>query len=223
MTSDSSAIKNGDYQLSSVCNQKGLVMASFFLAKENNDFKIIIDENLINILIDDLSPYSKFFDVTFKLTDQLVIGSIFKDGEIKPFLKNDHFSLKVQIIHEKNKLNKSIQLKEWLTANKILRNYSLSIDDVNKYRPLELNYDLLRVSFDKGCYRGQEVVARMRYLGVDRRRFSTVITKTNYKIEKEFKLVGEKIVLKDYVIFNTIIKREDLDLLNEESVVIAII
>jgi folate-binding protein YgfZ len=198
-------------------------MASFFLAKENNDFKIIIDENLINILIDDLSPYSKFFDVTFKLTDQLVIGSIFKDGEIKPFLKNDHFSLKVQIIHEKNKLNKSIQLKEWLTANKILRNYSLSIDDVNKYRPLELNYDLLRVSFDKGCYRGQEVVARMRYLGVDRRRFSTVITKTNYKIEKEFKLVGEKIVLKDYVIFNAIIKREDLDLLNEESGVIAII
>jgi folate-binding protein YgfZ len=198
-------------------------MASFFLTKENNDFKIIIDENLINILIDDLSPYSKFFDVTFKLTDQLVIGSIFKDGEIKPFLKNDHFSLKVQIIHEKNKLNKSIQLKEWLTANKILRNYSLSIDDVNKYRPLELNYDLLRVSFDKGCYRGQEVVARMRYLGVDRRRFSTVITKTNYKIEKEFKLVGEKIVLKDYVIFNTIIKREDLDLLNEESGVIAII
>lgn len=198
-------------------------MASFFLAKENNDFKIIIDENLINILIDDLSPYSKFFDVTFKLTDQLVIGSIFKDGEIKPFLKNDHFSLKVQISHEKNKLNKSIQLKEWLTANKILRNYSLSIDDVNKYRPLELNYDLLRVSFDKGCYRGQEVVARMRYLGVDRRRFSTVITKTNYKIEKEFKLVGEKIVLKDYVIFNAIIKREDLDLLNEESGVIAII
>ena len=198
-------------------------MASFFLTKENNDFKIIIDESLINILMDDLSPYSKFFDVTFKLTDQLVIGSIFKDGEIKPFLKNDHFSLKVQIIHEKNKLNKSIQLKEWLTANKILRNYSLSIDDVNKYRPLELNYDLLRVSFDKGCYRGQEVVARMRYLGVDRRRFSTVITKTNYKIEKEFKLVGEKIVLKDYVIFNTIIKRDDLDLLNEESGVIAII
>ena len=198
-------------------------MASFFLTKENNDFKIIIDESLINILMDDLSPYSKFFDVTFKLTDQLVIGSIFKDGEIKPFLKNDHFSLKVQISHEKNKLNKSIQLKEWLTANKILRNYSLSIDDVNKYRPLELNYDLLRVSFDKGCYRGQEVVARMRYLGVDRRRFSTVITKTNYKIEKEFKLVGEKIFLKDYVIFNAIIKREDLDLLNDESGVIAII
>ena len=198
-------------------------MASFFLTKENNDFKIIIDESLINILMDDLSPYSKFFDVTFKLTDQLVIGSIFKDGEIKPFLKNDHFSLKVQISHEKNKLNKSIQLKEWLTANKILRNYSLSIDDVNKYRPLELNYDLLRVSFDKGCYRGQEVVARMRYLGVDRRRFSTVITKTNYKIEKEFKLVGEKIVLKDFVIFNAIIKREDLDLLNKESGVISII
>jgi folate-binding protein YgfZ len=198
-------------------------MASFFLTKENNDFKIIIDESLINILMDDLSPYSKFFDVTFKLTDQLVIGSIFKDGEIKPFLKNDHFSLKVQISHEKNKLNKSIQLKEWLTANKILRNYSLSIDDVNKYRPLELNYDLLRVSFDKGCYRGQEVVARMKYLGVNRRRFSTVIIKSDYEFEKDFKVVGNIIDLKNCGVFNAIIKREDLETLKENKGVITII
>ena len=119
--------------------------------------------------------------------------------------------------------NNSIKLNEWLTANKILRNYFLSIDDINKYRPLELNYDLLRVSFDKGCYRGQEVVARMKYLGVNRRRFSTVITKSDYKFEKDFKVVGNIIDLKNYGVFNAIIKREDLETLKENKGVVTII
>ena len=198
-------------------------MTSFFLTKENNNFKIIIDESLINIIIDDLSPYSKFFGVTFELTSQFVIGSISDHEKIKPFLKNEYFSLTVQLSHKKNELNNSIKLNEWLTANKILRNYFLSIDDINKYRPLELNYDLLRVSFDKGCYRGQEVVARMRYLGVNRRRFSTVITKSDYKFEKDFKVVGNIIDLKNYGVFNAIIKREDLETLKENKGVVTII
>ena len=88
---------------------------------------------------------------------------------------------------------------------------------------LELNYDLLRVSFDKGCYRGQEVVARMKYLGVNRRRFSTVITKSDYKFEKDFKVVGNIIDLKNYGVFNAIIKREDLETLKENKGVITII
>ena len=198
-------------------------MASFFLIKENNNFKIIIDESLINILIDDLSPYSKFFGVTFKLTTQFVIGSISDNEKIKPFLKNEYFSLTVQLSHKKNELGSSIKLNEWLIANKILKNYFLSIDDINKYRPLELNYDLLRVSFDKGCYRGQEVVARMKYLGVNRRRFSTVITDIDYQFEKDFKVVGNKIELKNYNVFNAIIKRGDLETIKENKGVITII
>ena len=198
-------------------------MASFFLIKENNNFKIIIDESLINILIDDLSPYSKFFGVTFKLTTQFVIGSISDNEKIKPYLKNEYFSLTVQLSHKKNELGSSIKLNEWLIANKILRNYFLSIDDINKYRPLELNYDLLRVSFDKGCYRGQEVVARMKYLGVNRRRFSTVITDIDYEFEKDFKVVGNKIELKNYNVFNAIIKTGDLETIKENKGVITII
>ena len=104
-----------------------------------------------------------------------------------------------------------------------LRNYFLSIDDVNKYRPLELNYDQLRVSFQKGCYRGQEVVARMKYLGVNRRIFSTVITKNNYDFEKEFKVIGSKINLNNYFIFNSIIKRESIERLNATDGVVTII
>ena len=223
VTSDTNIIKDGNYQLSSICNQKGLVMASFFITKENNEFKIIIEESLVEIFIDDLSPYAKFFGVTFELSAQFVIGSIVKNDELKSFLKSEYLSLEIQITNTKNELNDSIKHDEWLVANKMLRNYFLSIDDVDKYRPMELNYDQLRVSFEKGCYRGQEVVARMKYLGVDRRRFSTVITKNNYDFEKEFKVIGAKINLNNYFIFNSIIKRESLERLNATDGVVTII
>jgi len=223
VTSDSNIIKDGSYQLSSICNQKGLVMAGFFITKENNEFKIIIEESLVEVFIDDLSPYAKFFGVTFELSAHFVIGSVVKNDELKTFLKSEYFSLEIQISNTKNELNDSIKHDEWLVANKMLRNYFLSIDDVNKYRPLELNYDQLRVSFEKGCYRGQEVVARMKYLGVNRRRFSTVITKNNYDFEKEFKVIGSKINLNNYFIFNSIIKRESLEKLNAIDGVVTII
>ena len=223
VTSDSNIIKDESYQLSSICNQKGLVMADFFITKEKNEFKIIIEESLVEVFIDDLSPYAKFFGVTFELSAQFVIGSIVKNEELKTFLKSEYFSLEIQISNKKNNLNEPIKHDEWLVANKIVRNYFLSIDDVNKYRPLELNYDQLRVSFEKGCYRGQEVVARMKYLGIDRRRFSTVITKNNYDFKKEFKVIGSKINLNNYFIFNSIIKRESLERLNATDGVVTII
>ena len=223
VTSDSNIIKDESYQLSSICNQKGLVMADFFITKENNEFKIIIEKSLVEVFIDDLSPYAKFFGVTFELSAQFVIGSVVKNEELKTFLKSEYFSLEIQISNKKNNLNEPIKHDEWLVANKMVRNYFLSIDDVNKYRPLELNYDQLRVSFEKGCYRGQEVVARMKYLGIDRRRFSTVITKNNYDFKKEFKVIGSKINLNNYFIFNSIIKRDSLERLNATDGVVTII
>ena len=43
-------------------------------------------------------------------------------------------------------------------------NVEITEDNSGKYTPHDLNYDLTkRVDFDKGCYTGQEVVARMQY------------------------------------------------------------
>ena len=93
VTSDSNIIKDESYQLSSICNQKGLVMADFFITKEKNEFKIIIEASLVEVFIDDLSPYAKFFGVTFELSAQFVIGSIVKNEQLKTFLKSEYFSL----------------------------------------------------------------------------------------------------------------------------------
>ncbi|GAB5414575.1 MAG: folate-binding protein YgfZ [Congregibacter sp.] len=49
--------------------------------------------------------------------------------------------------------------------------YAINPDDSEVYTPQALNYDLSgRVAFDKGCYTGQEVIARLHYKGRSKRR-----------------------------------------------------
>ena len=73
----------------------------------------------------------------------------------------------------------------WNAANKILGILHLDKSDSGKFRPLEINFDKQRVSFEKGCFRGQEIVARMKYLGIDRRKFCTFIVNNDF-IENKY-------------------------------------
>jgi len=131
--------------------------------------------------------------------------------------------LLILIEDRKKDIANTISLKEWSVANMILGNFYLSKNEIGKYRPLEINYDIQRVSFDKGCFRGQEIIARMKYLGVDRRRFCTIISKTEIKEEKNLKIIGESIKLKDSFICLSIIKKDSLEALTQEDPSIQII
>jgi len=193
-------------------------MASFLIIKKDSKYKIVISKDLINIFIGDISPFAKFFSVTFVKSEEIIKGSVEKkDTNPSPFLSNDFFSLSININQHEDKIDCLISTDEWLIANKILGNYCLSIDDVEKYRPMELNYDHLRVSFNKGCYRGQEIVARMKYLGVNRRKFSTIVIDQNSNITETFKIFGNIINQKGFDIFNCMIKRDDLETMNTDE------
>jgi len=51
--------------------------------------------------------------------------------------------------------------------------YAIEADDWDRFTPQALNYDRSdRVAFDKGCYTGQEVVARLHYKGQAKKRLS---------------------------------------------------
>ena len=196
-------------------------MAGFVIHKSKN-YKILIDETLVNIFIDELSPFAKFFDATFSVEDGFVHGHITPDKNEKAFFSNDIFSLSVSLEKEIHVNDQSLLMNDWIVANRMALNFDLSIDDVGKYRPLEINYDKSRVAFDKGCFRGQEIIARMKYLGVDRRKFVTIVSPEAIKENKNFKVIGETLRYKDFYIFSSSIKRDFLDEFssNNPSVVI---
>ena len=193
-------------------------MADFLLSKSSNKYKIIINRELVDTLIDELTPFAKFFSVTFQEKTNYVRASVESEPFGKSiFLKNNTFALSVEIEDDKKDITNTISLKEWSAANMILGNFYLSKNEIGKYRPLEINYDIQRVSFDKGCFRGQEIIARMKYLGVDRRKFCTIISKSEIKEEKHLKIIGESIKLKDSFIYLSLIKKDFLGVLKEDT------
>ena len=186
-------------------------MAGFLIQKVNKNFKIIIEESLIETFVEDLMPYAKFFGVTFHMGDESVLGHVvdsLEKSNNNSFLTNGSFDLEVEIEEDKKSISNEISQDKWQMANKIALNHSLCFDDIALYRPLELNYDKLRVSFTKGCFRGQEIIARMHYLGVNRRSFCAVIENTEHPIENNIKPLGEKLECENYKIYNCFIEQD---------------
>lgn len=219
LTSDIHMIKNNGFQLSSICDHKGFVICDFIIHVDANIYKVVINKELADIFIKELTPFAKFYSVTFNLNDQKVVGYVTNDKSLF-YWHNKKYCLGLEI-HDKDFAEaSSINEDEWILAHKIAKILFLDIESVKKYRPLEINFDNLRVSFDKGCYRGQEIVARMKYLGIDRRKFSTLITKNTYKVNESVKIVGKKIKVNDLQVFNAIIKKDDIhSIINEDAVI----
>lgn len=208
ITSDINLLTNESYQLSSVCNQKGEVIAGFMIHKSEN-YKILIDQWLVDVFISELSPFAKFFNVTFTQESGLIFGNVSFEKQDKAFFSNEVYSLSITL--EKNDLTETLSKDDWVAANKLALNFDLGKNDIGKFRPLEINYDKTRVSFDKGCFRGQEIIARMKYLGVDRRKFVTIVNSNLIKESKNLKIIGETLKYKNFYIFNSSINRDFFD------------
>ena len=208
ITSDINLLTNESYQLSSVCNQKGEVIAGFVIHKSEN-YKILIDQWLVDVFISELSPFAKFFNVTFTQESGLIFGNVSFEKQDKAFFSNEVYSLSITL--EKNNLTETLSKDDWIAANKLALNFDLGKNDIGKFRPLEINYDKTRVSFDKGCFRGQEIIARMKYLGVDRRKFVTIVSSNLIEESKNLKIIGETLKYKNFYIFNSSINRDFFD------------
>jgi len=208
ITSDINLLTNKGYQLSSICNQKGEVMAGFIIHKSEN-YKILIDEWLVDVFISELRPFAKFFNVTFTKESGFIYGNVSFKKQDKAFYSNEIFSLSITL--ENDDLAETLAKDDWIAANKLALNFDLGKDDIGKFRPLEINYDKTRVAFDKGCFRGQEIIARMKYLGVDRRKFVTIVNSDLVEESKGLKVIGEVIKYKNLYIFNSSINRDYID------------
>ena len=216
ITSDISELANNNAQLSCLLDHKGFIQADFILVKLNDEIYCVIEESLINNFNNQLEEFLKFYRVTINSCKLAVKGMINNTNDKKSegltFFKNKEYRLSILLsISENSSIENELSLLHWKVANKLLVNYLFTSEDINQYRPNEINYDKSRVSFTKGCYRGQEIVARVHHLGVNRREFVTIITPSDQSIDPNFKIHGEILEFLNHQIFNTHLKRDDLE------------
>lgn len=138
LTCDVLSLKEGNTLRGALCNLKGRVLALIDLCIWENKWYGLVASDLLPIVFENLQKPALFSRVQMKIAEKT----------IPPF----QFALENAYLFHKNQLENHTVLIHEQTSG--------------KYLPHELNFHLSPIiSFNKGCYKGQEIIARMHYRG----------------------------------------------------------
>ena len=160
ITIDTEKISNKDFKPACICNNKGRVMATFWIKKQENRFRVAILEELCASFEEHMNKYIPFFDAQLK-----------KD--------------------ERDSLKKELDPTEWMKFLVDKGIVEVNKHTSSKFTPHELNYQNNElIDFSKGCFNGQEVIARMEYRG--KLKFALKISDNLQDEIKEFSIFNQE-------------------------------
>ncbi len=200
VTSDCTQITNQFGQISALCDEKGFVLCNFEIIFDKNKWLIIIDESSKGIFLDEINKFLPFYKVSVALLDLKVTG-ITRDKD-ENILSDEHIifqsdeALLSLIISNDKKLKSGLELIDWAFNRKFLGDHQIDFNEKGKYRPHELGQHITRVSFKKGCFKGQEIIARMEYLGKSKKE-TRLIVYSNKEEVSELTIIGKTYQVKD--------------------------
>ncbi len=207
MTQDTEAINNELIHLTSFCSPQGRVIATAFVQTWNEAYYLILSTDLIDDLIAWLSRYILRSQVTISNEELNIFGisedkkknideshSLSSSQSLKR-LANDHTRL-ILLSYDDAEKFQTIDKEKW-----IIQDINTGIPIINKhntlkYIPQMLNLDQLNaISFSKGCYTGQEVVARVQHRGKVKQRLYQIKTESGVVIspQEEVKNLDKKV------------------------------
>jgi folate-binding protein YgfZ len=172
LSNDISKLDALSVQLNAYCQHQGKILALFWVTKNEDSFFLSFPSDLLEVIKPRLQMFVIMSDVVIEdvTKEHIQIGSINESNQ-KALAINEKLSL---IIADKDDISElSIEsIDHWDKAcvDSLLPEIFLVTSE--KLVPQMLNLDIneFGVNFSKGCYPGQEVVARLHYLGSAKRR-----------------------------------------------------
>ena len=189
ITCDVSKVSATNSELGALCNAKGRIISSFNLCYlQDRSYALIGHTEALLKTEEELKKYSPFYKVelnenksfSFFGVDKDTFEDIYNEKVVqtentieiggcrfisylgKKFLLA--FCNEDGLTEFKNLFELIEERAQWNLDEILCRNVEISKENIGKFTPHELNYDVNnRIDFDKGCYTGQEVVARMQY------------------------------------------------------------
>lgn len=170
-----------NFLLGAFCNIQGRMRALFKIFQKNNIVYLILPKSLIPSILPALKKYALFSKVSIedKTEDFFQWGRVGNKDSLN--LSDFIFTVNAEqdrfwIISSKKQIEIELMQKD-IEAWKLLDIQALQpeiwLETTEKFLPHHLNLVALgAVSFTKGCYCGQEIVARMEHKG-----------KTNYQLK----------------------------------------
>jgi len=188
ITSDMTKVTESQNCLGALCNVKGRVESSFLIVKKaemKDAFLLIGDREVMKATQSILQKYAPFYKLEMRFNDEYKFIAIdedflsfnFSETDLnlnvqyhKDFLRLHYLEKKFHLLLLDdgvdcfNGMVKTNDVNEWEKDNIVNKDFNIRAEDANKYTPHELGYhQTKRIDFEKGCYTGQEIVARMHY------------------------------------------------------------
>lgn len=199
LTNDVNALNTHQAQLSGLCNPKGRLLAIFQLIRREQDYLIVLPAELAGAIAQRLTMFKLRSKVDIAVSDSLVAVGIINPNntlsDLPAEIMHGNQTEQGLLIKQASADNQerflmiceqetTPLLSDWLSQDWQLTSQAiwqlLDIqagiptvynDSKEQFTPQQVNLDLVGgVSFKKGCYPGQEVVARLHYLGSPSRR-----------------------------------------------------
>jgi len=206
-TNDIKNLQDSQPQLSGYCNPKGRLMSVFYIFQLDGVHYIYTTLDTKNILLEKLNMYKMMSKVDFEVLDNILIGISNSPENNNPYdavelEEKKAIKYKDSIIFklENNKIIVSAHLenlKDLINTDEInilgykswdyldIENLVPFISEMHiaSFTPQMISLDNLNgVSFTKGCYPGQEIVARTHYLGASKKALFYVNIKSDHEI-----------------------------------------
>jgi folate-binding protein YgfZ len=172
LSNDISKLDNFSIQLNAYCQHQGKILALFWVMRSGNDFLLSFPLDLIDSIKARLQMFVLMADVKITdVTEQYVQIGVIGKSQKDSFTLNENLSL--VLADPKNLSNFDLTSQDyWDKA--CIESFLPEINSTTTetFVPQILNLDIneIAVNFSKGCFPGQEVVARLHYLGKVKRR-----------------------------------------------------
>jgi folate-binding protein YgfZ len=176
LSADISALETGEATYACYCSVRGQVYGLLLVSRRADDYLLAASAELLPVILTRLRMFVLRSRVEFDVCPDITVCGIGPGedasipGVVQP-VEGLRYSLSKQAMTEdaKDEDFKALEIRHrvsWLNAG-----------TTEKFIPQMLGFDRIgAVSFSKGCYPGQEIVARARYLGKVKRKPVVVLT-----------------------------------------------
>lgn len=148
------------------CNAKGRIISLFHLFRTENNYHLMMRRDMVPIALAELKKYAIFYKVKLsEIITDIWITNHRPDSSLHGIKLFDTFYLLLNTPN--HALYPSYHDESAWKKNLIHQNIpTLYPATSGKLLPHEIHLDALNgLAFNKGCYTGQEIIARMHYLG----------------------------------------------------------
>jgi len=191
-SNDIDALEEGVVQLNAYCQHQGKIIALLWVMKQGEDFYLSFPSDLKDIVLQKLTMFKMMSDVTITdVSNELILLGVLDEQLDDSFKLNNHQS--VALIESLAAIELADE-SEWEMACINNNVPEVILATTEKFVPQLLNLDVdeVGVNFTKGCYPGQEVVARLHYLGKSKRRMRQFQADAEFRVGDELIVSGSK-------------------------------